>query len=189
MTLVQDYESMPELRWEVAVGMRKADDALVAAVLDEEAARQAAQARAKEQIIFPDDLLPGVHSEPVSFTDAFKVGGKLMFIVLLLLYSFDELEGADIGLAVSGLMRASILRGKTGVVTVYDAFAVSPLGGCAVTPSPLMESDVANLAGRTIADVAKDQEPISGPVDLHQAVARAQSLGLVERPPLATPSR
>ena len=32
MTLVQDYESMPELRWEVAVGMRKADDALVAAV-------------------------------------------------------------------------------------------------------------------------------------------------------------
>jgi polar amino acid transport system substrate-binding protein len=29
---VQDYESMPELRWEVAVGMRKADDALVAAV-------------------------------------------------------------------------------------------------------------------------------------------------------------
>lgn len=32
LTLVQDYESMPELRWEVAVGMRKADDALVAAV-------------------------------------------------------------------------------------------------------------------------------------------------------------
>ncbi|MGA8654432.1 MAG: transporter substrate-binding domain-containing protein [Xanthobacteraceae bacterium] len=32
VTLVQDYESMPELRWEVAVGMRKADDALVAAV-------------------------------------------------------------------------------------------------------------------------------------------------------------
>jgi polar amino acid transport system substrate-binding protein len=32
VTLVQDYESMPELRWDVAVGMRKADDALVAAV-------------------------------------------------------------------------------------------------------------------------------------------------------------
>ena len=32
VTLVHDYESMPELRWEVAVGMRKADDALVAAV-------------------------------------------------------------------------------------------------------------------------------------------------------------
>ena len=32
VTLVLDYESMPELRWEVAVGMRKADDALVDAV-------------------------------------------------------------------------------------------------------------------------------------------------------------
>jgi polar amino acid transport system substrate-binding protein len=32
VTLVQDYESMPELHWEVAVGMRKADDALVSAV-------------------------------------------------------------------------------------------------------------------------------------------------------------
>jgi polar amino acid transport system substrate-binding protein len=32
VTLVLDYESMPELRWEVAVGMRKADDALVNAV-------------------------------------------------------------------------------------------------------------------------------------------------------------
>ena len=32
VTLVQDYDSMPELRWEVAVGMRKADEALLAAV-------------------------------------------------------------------------------------------------------------------------------------------------------------
>ncbi|HLN08249.1 MAG TPA: transporter substrate-binding domain-containing protein [Xanthobacteraceae bacterium] len=32
VTLVRAYEGMPELRWEVAVGMRKADDALVTAV-------------------------------------------------------------------------------------------------------------------------------------------------------------
>jgi ABC-type amino acid transport substrate-binding protein len=32
VTLVRAYESEPELRWEVAVGMRKSDDALVAAV-------------------------------------------------------------------------------------------------------------------------------------------------------------
>ena len=30
--MVRDNDSMPELRWEVAVGMRKADDALVDAV-------------------------------------------------------------------------------------------------------------------------------------------------------------
>jgi polar amino acid transport system substrate-binding protein len=32
VTLVRAYESTPELRWDVAVGMRKADDALVSAV-------------------------------------------------------------------------------------------------------------------------------------------------------------
>lgn len=32
VTLVRDNDSMPELRWEVAIGMRKADDALVTAV-------------------------------------------------------------------------------------------------------------------------------------------------------------
>jgi 5'-nucleotidase len=35
---------------------------------------------------------------------------------------------ADIGFTVNGMMRAPILRGKTGVVTVYDVFAVAPLG-------------------------------------------------------------
>jgi ABC-type branched-subunit amino acid transport system ATPase component/sugar phosphate permease len=64
---------------------------LAAAVLDEEAARQAAQARAKEQVIFPDDMLPGVDSEPVNFSEAFAKGGKVMFVVLGLLISLDQL--------------------------------------------------------------------------------------------------
>jgi ABC-type branched-subunit amino acid transport system ATPase component/predicted MFS family arabinose efflux permease len=64
---------------------------LAAAVLDEEAARQEAQARAKEQVIFPDDLLPGVNSEPVNFPEAFSKGGARMFVVLGLLISLDQL--------------------------------------------------------------------------------------------------
>jgi 5'-nucleotidase len=35
---------------------------------------------------------------------------------------------ADIGFTVNGMMRAPLLRGKTGVLTVYDVFAVAPLG-------------------------------------------------------------
>src|SRR5205814_7292415 len=69
---------------------------LAAAVLEEEDAREIAQKRAREQVIFPDELLPGVNSAPVSFHDAFRVGGKLMFIVLGLLLAFDELEGSAI---------------------------------------------------------------------------------------------
>src|SRR5262245_1054460 len=63
---------------------------LAAAVLEEEAARQEAQARAKEQVIFPDDMLPGVDSAPVNFREAFQRGGALMFVVLTLLISFDQ---------------------------------------------------------------------------------------------------
>jgi ABC-type branched-subunit amino acid transport system ATPase component/MFS family permease len=65
--------------------------ALAAAVLDEEAARQAAQLQATEQVIFPDDLLPGVDSAPVNFGDAFARGGVLMFVVLGLMVSLDQL--------------------------------------------------------------------------------------------------
>jgi len=35
---------------------------------------------------------------------------------------------ADIGFTVNGLMRASLTRGKSGVQTVYDVFALAPLG-------------------------------------------------------------
>ncbi len=64
---------------------------LAAAVLDEEAARQEAQARAKEQILFPDDMLPGVDSAPVSFREGLALGGAYMFVILGLLISFDQL--------------------------------------------------------------------------------------------------
>jgi len=35
---------------------------------------------------------------------------------------------ADIGFTANGMMRAPLIRGKTGVLTVYDVFAVAPLG-------------------------------------------------------------
>ena len=43
--------------------------------------------------------------------------------------SFREATKADIGLNLNGAVRASLKRGKTGVQTVYDVFAVAPLGG------------------------------------------------------------
>ncbi len=70
--------------------------ALAASVLVEEEDRQAARRRAREQVIFPDDLLPGVRSAPISLKDGLKVGGAYMFVVLTLLNSLDELEGAAV---------------------------------------------------------------------------------------------
>jgi 5'-nucleotidase len=42
--------------------------------------------------------------------------------------AFRKATKADIGFSVNGLMRASLTRGKAGVQTVYDVFAVAPLG-------------------------------------------------------------
>jgi ABC-type branched-subunit amino acid transport system ATPase component/predicted MFS family arabinose efflux permease len=64
---------------------------LAAAVLDEEAARQAAQERARQPVIFPDELLPGVDSAPVGFKEAFAKGGARMFVILGLMISLDQL--------------------------------------------------------------------------------------------------
>jgi 5'-nucleotidase / UDP-sugar diphosphatase len=42
--------------------------------------------------------------------------------------AFRKATQADIGFTANGMMRAPLLRGKTGVLTVYDVFAVAPLG-------------------------------------------------------------
>lgn len=42
--------------------------------------------------------------------------------------AFREATKADIGFSANGLMRAPLTRGKSGVQTVYDVFAVAPLG-------------------------------------------------------------
>jgi 5'-nucleotidase len=42
--------------------------------------------------------------------------------------AFRKATKADIGFTVNGTMRAGLTRGRTGVQTVYDVFAMAPLG-------------------------------------------------------------
>jgi 5'-nucleotidase len=49
--------------------------------------------------------------------------------------AFRKATQADIGFNANGMIRAPLLRGKTGVVTVYDVFAVAPLGAGVVDPT------------------------------------------------------
>jgi 5'-nucleotidase len=46
--------------------------------------------------------------------------------------AFRKATKADIGFTANGMMRAGLKRGKSGVQTVYDVFAVAPLGAGAV---------------------------------------------------------
>jgi len=67
--------------------------------------------------IAPQDL-------PNTFTDI----AASTLLANLCTDAFRNATKADIGFSVNGLMRASLTRGKSGVQTVYDVFAVAPLG-------------------------------------------------------------
>ena len=61
---------------------------------------------------------------PNTFTDI-AAGTPLANLVT---DALRDATGADIGFTANGMMRASLIRGKSGVLTVYDVFAVAPLG-------------------------------------------------------------
>ena len=67
--------------------------------------------------VAPQDL-------PNTFTDI----GASTPLANLCTDSFRDATKADIALTANGMMRAGLTRGKTGVQTVYDVFAVAPLG-------------------------------------------------------------
>jgi ABC-type branched-subunit amino acid transport system ATPase component/predicted MFS family arabinose efflux permease len=107
--------------------------ALARAVLDEEAARQDAQARAREDVIFPDDLLPGVRSEPLTLRQGLSVGGIWMFVVLCAVNALDELEVAAIAVLAPdiqetfGVSEGTVVFIATASATFFVLGAV-PMG-------------------------------------------------------------
>lgn len=68
---------------------------LADAVLTAEAERQAAHE--DEEILFADDLLPGVGAEEMTLKQGLTVGGSYTFLMLLLLNGVENLEGASLG--------------------------------------------------------------------------------------------
>jgi len=68
---------------------------------------------------------------PNTFTDL-AAGTPLANLVT---DAFREATQADIALNANGAMRAGFSQGKTGVQTVYDVFAVAPLGAGVLDPT------------------------------------------------------
>jgi len=74
--------------------------------------------------------------------------------------AFRKATKADIGFTVNGTMRAGLDRGKTGVQTVYDVFAMAPLGagiidttaGSALVTGYLNGLDLKNLLEFLLVD-------------------------------------
>jgi ABC-type branched-subunit amino acid transport system ATPase component/predicted MFS family arabinose efflux permease len=70
--------------------------ALTAALLEEEALRQAAQADS-EEVVLADEQLPGVGEQSMTLRDGLRRGGAKVFAVLLAIVALDELSGAALG--------------------------------------------------------------------------------------------
>jgi ABC-type branched-subunit amino acid transport system ATPase component/predicted MFS family arabinose efflux permease len=67
---------------------------LATAVLEAEAERHEEQAEAAKEVLFADELLPGVGAEELTLQEGLRRGGMVTFVVLVLLQSLDELESA-----------------------------------------------------------------------------------------------
>jgi 5'-nucleotidase / UDP-sugar diphosphatase len=67
--------------------------------------------------------------------------------------AFREATKADIGFSANGLMRASLSPGKSGVQTVYDVFAVVPLGSGVVDTTAGSALVTAYFTGQELKNV------------------------------------
>ncbi len=47
------------------------------------------------------------------------------------------------------------------------------LTGCALSPEPLHPTEIADLASDAVSRIDAHQEPVDGPIDLYEAMARA----------------
>ena len=73
-------------------------------------------------------------------------------------------------------------RGTTSwPLLVMGLVLLTGLSGCAITPIPLTEDEVQSRVREDRAVLTKDQEPLSGPMDLYEAMARALKYNLEAR--------
>jgi ABC-type branched-subunit amino acid transport system ATPase component/predicted MFS family arabinose efflux permease len=94
---------------------------LTKTVLDEEAARLAAQAEAAEPQVLPDELLPGVGDDAMSLRTSVRVGGLALLAVLAALNAVDQLDTGAVGVLAPDI--------KKSLHTTDGVIAVATVGG------------------------------------------------------------
>lgn len=92
--------------------------------------------------VAPQDL-------PNTFTDI--TGGTIL--ANFCTDAFRKATGAQIGFTANGMMRAPLTRGKSGVQTVYDVFAVAPLGAGVVDSTAGSALVTAYLSGQELKHI------------------------------------
>ncbi len=98
---------------------------LAAAVLTEEAKRQATQAERSAVTVLPDDLLPGVGVDPMPIRETLRAGGTAMVLVLALITIAEQFERAAGGVLAPDIQESLHLSDTTLI-------GISAFGGVAL---------------------------------------------------------
>ena len=59
------------------------------------------------------------------------------------------------------------------LLVVWFITYILTLGGCVVKPQPITEAEIRQRIQRDLGEYTKGQEPVTGPIDLYSAMARA----------------
>jgi ABC-type branched-subunit amino acid transport system ATPase component/predicted MFS family arabinose efflux permease len=108
---------------------------LAAAVLDEEARRQEAQAAGRVETILPDDLLPGVGGEPMALRDALRENGARTVVVIGLLGFIEFFDNAAMSVLAPDIQKTlgvsdtvlGVIAGAAGVLFLLGSVPISSL--------------------------------------------------------------
>ncbi|MBS0560519.1 MAG: 5'-nucleotidase C-terminal domain-containing protein [Proteobacteria bacterium] len=90
---------------------------------------------------------------PRGLPNTFSDIGASTILANLCTDAFRSATGADIGFTANGLMRSGLTRGKTGIQTVYDVFAVAPLGAGVLDPTAGNTLVTAYFTGRDLKNI------------------------------------
>jgi len=106
---------------------------LVQAVLDAEAERRAEQAEAAQEVLFADDLLPGVGDPAISLREGVVRGGVFTVVMLALLQGFGELENATLSVLAPNIrdtfhVSDGVIVFITAASGAFLALGVLPMG-------------------------------------------------------------
>jgi ABC-type branched-subunit amino acid transport system ATPase component/sugar phosphate permease len=99
--------------------------ALAGAVLAEEAKRRREQDARSEEVVLPDDLLPGVGAEQLSLTQTLRIGGWAMMIVIVCITVVEEFNRQTITVLGPDIQR-------TFSITDTKLVGIASFGGVAL---------------------------------------------------------
>ena len=130
---------------------------LAGAVLQAEAERQAEQQ--ETDVLFADDLLPGVGDEKLTLKEGVAVGGTFTFVMLLMIAGFENFESATLGVLAPDIRDASVSAMARSCSSPRRRVRSSCWARCRWAISPTASGDLRSSSSRRCCSVCSCSPP------------------------------